>query len=53
MLLVNPIPQPEVQGGYDTEGNFSGGMDDKWIEDYNEAESKVLKGKLLLIEKIK
>ena len=37
---VNPIPTPEIQGGYDDCGNFHGGWDDSWISAFEEAQEK-------------
>ena len=36
----NPIPVPEIQGGYDEFGNSHGGLDDNWISEYESHESR-------------
>lgn len=36
-LYENPVPEPEIQGGYTPDGDFLGGYDDQWIADYEEA----------------
>ena len=41
-MFICSVPEPEIQGGYSEDGNFVGGYDEKWIEEYYEAKEKVL-----------
>jgi len=47
----NPIPEPEMQGGYDENGNGVGGYDPAWVDEWNTAQQKVI-DKAIIIEKI-
>lgn len=41
-MFVCEIPEPEIQGGYSTDGDFVGGYCDEWIKSYEEAKERVL-----------
>jgi len=41
-MFICSVPEPEIVGGYSEDGNFVGGYDEKWIEEYYEAKDKVL-----------
>ena len=49
--LENPIPEPEIQGGYTEDGSFIGGYDDDWINEWQEAEAKTFKNPLIFVKK--
>ena len=49
--LENPIPTPEIQGGYAEDGSFIGGYDDNWIKEWQEAEEKTFKNPLIFVKK--
>ena len=51
--LENPIPEPEIQGGYAEDGSFIGGYDDNWIKEWQEAEEKTFKNPLIFVRKSK
>ena len=48
---VNPIPTPEIQGGYTPDGCFVGGYDDNWISEFEKAESRTFDRNRTLIFK--
>lgn len=49
--LENPIPEPEIQGGYAEDGSFIGGYDDNWINEWQEAEEKTFRNPLIFVKK--
>jgi len=49
--FMNPIPEPEMQGGYDENGNGIGGYDPAWIDAYEAAQNKVV-DKVIIIKKV-
>ena len=51
VLLVNPIPEPEMQGGYDENGFGVFRYDDKWVEEYQRHQQNVGKWILLTCNK--
>ena len=48
--LENPIPEPEIQGGYAEDGSFIGGYDDNWIKEWQEAEEKTFRNPLIFVK---
>ena len=49
--LENPIPEPEIHGGYAEDGSFIGGYDDNWINEWQEAEEKTFRNPLIFVKK--